>query len=118
MQNIQIFKEYLSQPLKMVILTHFNPDADALGSSLGLVKVSEEKRPFGCDYRAKRIPGLYWLDALTRTKSLFSKKKRLKRALNSSRKQIRCFCLDFSSLNRINELGEMVRKSCRKKGAH
>src|SRR5690606_18785463 len=36
MQNILPFKEFLATPRKVVIITHFKPDADALGSALGL----------------------------------------------------------------------------------
>ena len=43
MQHLQAFKDYLSKPRKMVILTHLNPDADALGSSLGLARYLKKK---------------------------------------------------------------------------
>jgi bifunctional oligoribonuclease and PAP phosphatase NrnA len=36
MENIQQLKEFLSKPKNIVITTHHKPDADALGSSLGL----------------------------------------------------------------------------------
>ena len=43
MEKIQDFKEYIKNPRKAVILTHFKPDADALGSSLGLAHYLKKK---------------------------------------------------------------------------
>jgi phosphoesterase RecJ-like protein len=43
MRDIHLFKKHIAQPLKMVILTHFNPDADALGSSIGLSRYLTKK---------------------------------------------------------------------------
>ncbi|HZI24394.1 MAG TPA: bifunctional oligoribonuclease/PAP phosphatase NrnA, partial [Chryseolinea sp.] len=43
MEKIQDFREYLKIPRKTVILTHFKPDADALGSSLGLAHYLKKK---------------------------------------------------------------------------
>ena len=36
MQNLAVFKDLLALPKRIVITTHVKPDADALGSSLGL----------------------------------------------------------------------------------
>jgi phosphoesterase RecJ-like protein len=36
MENLSQLKEFLSKPHKIVITTHYKPDADAIGSSLGL----------------------------------------------------------------------------------
>ncbi|MDZ7647570.1 MAG: DHH family phosphoesterase [Cytophagales bacterium] len=36
MKNLSAFKSLISLPKRVVIVTHFKPDADALGSSLGL----------------------------------------------------------------------------------
>ena len=36
MQKLKEFGELIETPKKVVITTHFKPDADALGSSLGL----------------------------------------------------------------------------------
>ena len=39
LDKIEAFKELLSQPKKVVILSHTNPDGDAIGSSLALAQV-------------------------------------------------------------------------------
>ena len=43
MQNLDLFKEQLEQPKKIVITTHHKPDADALGSSLGMANYLVKK---------------------------------------------------------------------------
>src|SRR5690606_12663793 len=43
MQNIPAFEEFLSVPRKVVIIPHFKPDADALGSALGFARYLAKK---------------------------------------------------------------------------
>ena len=43
MKNIEAFKALIHSPARMVIVTHFKPDADALGSSLGLAGFLKKK---------------------------------------------------------------------------
>ena len=43
MENIQPFKRLLESSKDIVIVTHFKPDADALGSSLGLAGFLRKK---------------------------------------------------------------------------
>ena len=114
MEKIQDFKEYISNPRKVVILTHFKPDADALGSSLGLARYLKKK---GHDVKVI-TPSDYpdfisWMPG-NKDVLIFQKDKPEKAAQSISQADL-IFCLDFSSLNRINELGEMVRKSGSKK---
>ena len=87
MQNTQIFKEYLSQPLKMVILTHFNPDADALGSSLGLARYLKKKGHSVMIIAPSEYPDfLGWMPSQDEV-SVF-KKERADKSAQPSRKQI------------------------------
>jgi phosphoesterase RecJ-like protein len=114
MQNIHIFKEYLSHSLKMVILTHFNPDADALGSSLGLARYLKKKGHSVVIITPSEYPDfIAWMPHGSEV-SVFKKDKPEKSALHIQEADT-VFCVDFSSLNRINELGEMVRKSAARK---
>jgi bifunctional oligoribonuclease and PAP phosphatase NrnA len=114
MQNIQIFKEYLNQPLKVVILTHFNPDADALGSSLGLSRYLKKKGHSVMIITPSEYPDFIGWMPVKDEVSVF-KKERPEKNDQLIREADMIFCLDFSSLNRINELGAMVRKSSAKK---
>jgi len=114
MEKIQDFKEYLNKPRKVVILTHFKPDADALGSSLGLALYLKKK-----GHEVKVITPSDYPDFISwmpgnKDVLIFQKDKPEKAAQLISLADI-LFCLDFSSLNRINELGDMVRKSPSKK---
>ena len=43
MQNFEAFRELINTPRNIVITTHFKPDADALGSSLGLAGYLKKK---------------------------------------------------------------------------
>jgi phosphoesterase RecJ-like protein len=110
MQRIQIFKDYLSKPRKMVILTHFNPDADALGSSLGLARYFKKKGHTVMVIAPSDYPNFIdWMPVKNEV-LVFQKEKPEKSALHIQEADT-IFCIDFSSLNRINDLGEMVRKA-------
>ena len=39
LEKIEIFKQLLETPKKVVILSHTNPDGDAIGSSLAMAEV-------------------------------------------------------------------------------
>src|SRR5262249_1776652 len=96
-----------------VIVTHFKPDADALGSSLGLAGLLRKKgHSVGVISPSDFPEFLSWM-AGSESVIALSKKSRepeIKSASLFSAADI-VFCLDFASLARINELGDMVRKS-------
>ncbi|MBL0743421.1 DHH family phosphoesterase [Chryseolinea lacunae] len=114
MQNLTAFKEYVSTPRKVVILTHFKPDADALGSSLGLAGYLKKKGHAVTVITPSDYPDFIgWMPGNEQV-MVFQKEKPAPCA-NAIAAADLIFCLDFSSLNRINELGEMVRQSPVKK---
>lgn len=114
MENIQDFKEFLKTPRKAVILTHFKPDADALGSSLGLSHYLKKKGHQVTVITPSDYPDfLSWMPG-NRDVFIYSKEKSEKAAKLLQVANV-IFCLDFSCLNRINDLGEMVRQSAAKK---
>lgn len=110
MTAIEQIKELFSQPKKVAITTHQKPDADAMGSSLALKQYLEKKGHsvtvvVPTDY----APFLNWMNGNdsviiyteenhTHIKSIFDDADAI-------------FTLDFNSLSRINELGEIVRES-------
>jgi len=113
MKNLPELKALLNSQKKVAIVTHFKPDADALGSSLGLAGFLKKKGHQVNVITPSDYPDfLAWMPG-AETVTAFSKK--------SKESEIRCaalfsqadiiFCLDFSSLNRINDLGDMVRNS-------
>lgn len=113
MKNLQEFKQLMSQPKKVVIVTHFKPDADALGSSLGLAAFLKLK-----GHQVKVItPSDYpeflgWMpghaDVLAVEKNV---PKKLELAEDHISKADVIFCLDFSILNRIDALEAPVRRA-------
>jgi bifunctional oligoribonuclease and PAP phosphatase NrnA len=114
MRNIDGFREFLSESRKVVILTHFKPDADALGSSLGLAGYLKKK-----GHNVKVITPSDYPDFLSwmpgNNEVLIFQKDKPKAAETFIKDADAVFCLDFSSLKRINELGDMVEKSQAKK---
>lgn len=114
MQNLPAFKEFMNQPRKVVIVTHVKPDADALGSSLGLAGYLKKK-----GHTVKVITPSDYPDFLTwmpgNSEVLIFQKDKPKAAEAFISQSDIVFCLDFSSLQRINELGRMVEKAAAKK---
>ncbi|MCV9388860.1 DHH family phosphoesterase [Reichenbachiella ulvae] len=109
MQNLAALKEKLSLPKRIVITTHIQPDADALGSSLALagylLKLGHQVRVITpTDYPEF----LNWMDG-NEDVLVFEEDKDKANYLVENADLV--FCLDFSSLSRIGELGELVRKS-------
>jgi bifunctional oligoribonuclease and PAP phosphatase NrnA len=114
MEKIQDFKEFLKIPRKTVVLTHFKPDADALGSSLGLSHYLKKKGHGVMVITPSDYPDfISWMPG-NKDVLIYQKEKSDKTAKLIAQSDL-IFCLDFSCLNRINDLGEMVRKSPAKK---
>lgn len=104
--------ETLVKP-KVVITTHHKPDADALGSSLGLYNYLLLK-----GIKANVITPNDYGDFLKwmpneNTVIDFEKETTLSKQLIAEADFI--FCLDFNALKRINEMGELVKNSPSKK---
>ncbi len=114
MQNILAFKEFISVPRKVLIIPHFKPDADALGSSLGLAGYLKKKNHNATVITPSDYPEfLSWMPGNSEV-VIFSKEKLAEFERQTAESDL-IFCLDFSSLKRINELGELVAKSSAKK---
>lgn len=114
MQNIQAFKEFISLPRKVLIIPHFKPDADALGSSLGLAGFLRKKGHSVTVITPSDYPDfLSWMPGNSDV-VVFHKDKTKEFEQQTMGSDLIC-CLDFSSLKRINELGEVVAKSPAKK---
>ena len=110
MQDLQAFKELLNSPKNIVIVTHHKPDADALGSSLGLYGFLKKKQHEVTVITPTDYPHfLNWMAGNDQV-VIYNEgnQKRSQELINAA--QV-VFCLDFSSLHRINELGLVVGKS-------
>ncbi|HMQ00438.1 MAG TPA: bifunctional oligoribonuclease/PAP phosphatase NrnA [Cyclobacteriaceae bacterium] len=114
MSDLQPFKQFMGSPRKAVIITHHKPDADALGSSLGLWAYLKKK---GHDVRVispSDYPGfLHWMPGNAQV--LIHDKSTETEVQQRIQTAEVIFCLDFSSLQRINSLGESVSRAAAKK---
>lgn len=113
MQEIALLKELLAEPRRIVITTHHKPDGDAIGSSLGLYNyfiqrghqvkvVSPSDYPQFLQWLPNNPEVLIYPDRLAECAALIAEAEFL-------------FCLDFNTLSRINELGEVIRQAKGKK---
>ncbi|MFA0962172.1 bifunctional oligoribonuclease/PAP phosphatase NrnA [Roseivirga sp. BDSF3-8] len=110
MQNLASFKEFLSVPQKVVITTHHKPDADALGSSLGLAAFLKKKGHSVTVITPTDYPRfLHWMKGNDEVIVFNEGNEQQSASLIEEATAI--FCLDFSNLHRINELGELVRNA-------
>lgn len=109
MISLTELKSLLQSPKKIVITTHHKPDGDAMGSSLGLYAFLIQKGhhvqvitptdyPDFLHWMPHNSEVLIYTDAVAQCESIISEAEIV-------------FCLDFNSLKRINELGEIVRNS-------
>ncbi|MEX1238741.1 MAG: bifunctional oligoribonuclease/PAP phosphatase NrnA [Cyclobacteriaceae bacterium] len=114
MQNILEFKDFLTVRRKVLVVTHYKPDADALGSSLGLAGYLKKKGHSVTVISPSDYPDfLSWMPG--NPEVLIFNKDRIKDSEHITQESDLIFCLDFSSLKRINELGELVEKSSAKR---
>lgn len=109
-QAIHAFRDALSRPRRVVITTHHKPDADALGSSLGLAGYLKKK-----GHQVTVITPTDYPDFLAWMKGnddviVFEAGNQERAAALVADAELIC-CLDFSSLARINKLGELVRQA-------
>lgn len=113
MKNLAAFQALISQPKNVVIVTHFKPDADALGSSLGMAGYLKKKGHAVHVITPSDYPDfLAWMPGNTEVLALKNDEpQREAAARDLIAKADMVFCLDFSNLGRINNLGEEVRKS-------
>ena len=117
MKNIQAFKALIDVPGRMVIITHFKPDADALGSSLGLAGFLKKKGHLVTVITPSDYPAfLSWMPGNAEVVALSNESREPeKKAKTAIAAADAVFCLDFSSLKRIEDLEESVRTAPGKK---
>ncbi|MFD2935998.1 DHH family phosphoesterase [Spirosoma flavum] len=110
MQDIEAIGAVISNPQTVLITTHQNPDADAMGSSLGLAGYLRKK-----GHRVTVVTptdysqNLHWM-AGNDGVIAFDEKIRVSVSQLFDEADV-IFCLDFSNLDRIRELAPLVRQS-------
>lgn len=107
--HITQLKEILSVPKSVVIVTHRNPDGDAMGSSLGF-KFFLEKMGHGVSFISPNAytANLKWIsgtDSIMVYESSIGKKMCEAKIKSADL----LFCLDFNALGRLENLGEIIK---------
>ncbi|MEM6830918.1 MAG: DHH family phosphoesterase, partial [Bacteroidota bacterium] len=99
MKDAASLRDYLSNPRRIVITTHANPDADALGSSLGLFHFLHGNRHHVDVVVPTSYPDfLNWMPANEKVINYEDDQKAGDELLSQAEL---LFCLDFSGFNRI-----------------
>ncbi|HRH68950.1 MAG TPA: DHH family phosphoesterase, partial [Flavobacteriales bacterium] len=102
-------RDLLVRPRRAVIITHYNPDGDALGSSLGLMHVL---RSLGHTVQVvlPNTPGDF-LDWLPGRSEVLSFDRSPDASLSTIRTSDILFCLDFNRLDRVGGLEDAARSA-------
>ena len=108
-KQVKEVRSLLSKPKNIVIVTHWSPDGDAMGSSLGLYNYLIQLKHNVTVITPNDYPSfLSWLPG---DKKVLDFQKKEKAAKSAVGKAELIFCLDFNSLKRIDKLGLEVAKS-------
>jgi len=109
MEEIALLKTLLETPKKIVITSHRNPDGDAVGSSLALAGWLKLKG-HECDIL---LPSEFpdFLSWMTGANEVFVHDLDAQICNEKVAAAEIIFCLDFNALERIDRLGEQVKKS-------
>jgi phosphoesterase RecJ-like protein len=104
----------MAQPSpRIIITTHHKPDADALGSSLGLYNFLKEMGIASTVVSPTDYGDfLNWMPGET---TVINFEREEAKATQLVQEADFIFCLDFNALKRINKLGDIVREAkCKK----
>ena len=106
MERIGELKSLLSTPKDVVIVSHRNPDGDAVGSSLALYHFLQhlghaQKIVFPSEYP----DFLSWMPSVNQIISFDEQQEEAKSVIAGASL---IFCLDFNGLDRIDRVGELI----------
>jgi phosphoesterase RecJ-like protein len=110
MHNLASFKEFLATPRRIVITTHYKPDADALGSSLAWAGYLRKKGHDVSVVAPSDYPKfLNWMPA-NETVLVYEGEARKQAEALMNNAELIC-CLDFSVQSRVQELTPVLTKA-------
>lgn len=108
-----VFKKLVSKAQTISIVTHVNPDGDAMGSSLGFYHYLKTKGKNIKVIVPNAFPDfLAWMPASKQAIVFEGNETAAKKQINKSDV---VFILDFNNYNRIDALGELIKNSPSKK---
>src|ERR1039457_723205 len=106
-------KKLVSKAQTISIVTHVNPDGDAMGSSLGLYHYLKSKNKNVKVIVPNAFPGfLAWMPNSKQTMVFEGNEEAVKKQVSKSEV---VFILDFNNYKRIDMLGELIKNSSTKK---
>ncbi len=109
MKDAAKLKQILNTPRRVVVTVHTNPDADALGSALGFASILKQQGHVVTVISPNEYPDfLKWMKGQEEV-IVFEQQQEIAREL-LARAEVIC-CLDFSDLERIGDMGDIVRQS-------
>ena len=115
MQNIELYKEIMSETRSVGIIAHHNPDADALGSSLALSRFLQKEGHQTQVISPSAFPGfLSWMNGSDSVLIYESEDKQKAEEFILQADVV--LCLDFSSYNRMKGIEPVFRKTKAKIG--
>ena len=108
--DIEQLKSWLQErPMKIVTVSHTNPDGDAIGSSLAWAEVLRQLGHTVTSIVPNRHP--YFLNWMPHIKDLVIFKFDAERALEAIREADMIFCLDFNALSRLEILTDALKEN-------
>jgi bifunctional oligoribonuclease and PAP phosphatase NrnA len=113
MQSWDNFYQLINTPSKrFVILTHQNPDADAIGSSLGWAAYLHKKGHIATVIVPNECPkNLRWMAGYDSVLTFEANSQTRQQAKSLIKEAHFICCLDFNALHRVKELGAMAQKA-------
>ncbi len=103
------FKKIISKTKNISILTHFSPDGDAIGSSLGLFHYLKNKNKNVKVIVPNSFPGfLEWMPASKQVLVFEGNEEKTKKQISNSDL---LFILDFNNYSRLEGLSEFLNTS-------
>lgn len=105
--KLEELERYLSTPQRIVILSHTNPDGDAVGSSLAWAEILEKRGHSVTCILPNRFP--YYLEFMPGCEMVvIYKNDKDGRAMEAIKNASIIFCLDFHTMSRLDGLGDII----------
>ena len=105
-QSIEQFKSLFAEPRKVVIVSHTNPDGDAIGSSLALAEVLQAQGHEAVCIVPNRFP--YYLEWIPRAKQMLIYRFDAEQAQTAIDSADVIICADMNNLSRLEDLSKAI----------
>lgn len=105
--KIEELKSLLATPKRVVILSHTNPDGDAIGSSLAFAEILRKHGHSVTSILPNRYP--YYLEFMPAIgDAVIFKNDKLEVAKEAVKRADVIMCLDFHTMSRLDQLGDII----------